>query len=57
MYEKQKWITFMVDPRVQLIFGMLLKLKKENPKLEEELDYIECFDNSYYSKLEMVLNV
>lgn len=51
MYEKLKYgITFSIDPRVELIFGMLSKLKKENSKLEEELDYIECFDNDYYSE-------
>lgn len=51
MYEKQKYgITFSIDSRVELIFGMLSKLKKENSKLKEELDYIECFDNDYYSE-------
>lgn len=51
MYKEQKYgITFSIDPRTELIFGMLSKLKKENTKLEEELDFIECFDNNYYSE-------
>ncbi|MBR2833211.1 MAG: DUF4932 domain-containing protein [Bacilli bacterium] len=51
MYEEKKYgITFMIDPRVELIFGMLSKLKKENAKFEEELDFIESFDDNYYSE-------
>jgi len=59
MYEELKYgVSFSVDARVELIFGMLSKLKKEYPKLlekedknlEEELDYIEVSDTGYADK-------
>ena len=51
MYNVEKYgLAFSIDARVELIFGMLSKLKKENPDLEEQLDYIENFDDKYYSE-------
>lgn len=50
MYSQEKYgITFQIDARVELIFGMLSKLKKENSELEEELDFVESFNTEYYS--------
>ncbi len=60
MYEELKYgVSFMVDARVELIFGMLSKLKKdypnllekENKKLKQELDYIEVSDTEYANNL------
>jgi len=65
MYEELKYgVSFSVDARVELIFGMLSKLKKEYPnilekedkKLEEELDYIEVSDTKYADKFYEVLD-
>ncbi len=56
MYGKEKYgITFSVDARVELIFGIVSKLKKEYKKYEnlksknydEELDFIEISDTEY----------
>lgn len=60
MHEELKYgISFSVDARVEFIFGMLSKLKKDYPKLlekddkkiEEELDYIEVSNTEYANNL------